>query len=51
MNAECDVEQLNEVTTAFRFNDAVIRHLVVTMDEAVTEPSPMMQKDEDKKSA
>jgi small subunit ribosomal protein S6 len=49
MNVECDVEQLNEVTTAFRFNDAVIRHLVVNMDEAVTEASPMMQKDEDKK--
>ncbi len=51
MNVECDVEQLNEVTTAFRFNDAVIRHLVVNMDEAVTEPSPMMQKEEEKKSA
>jgi small subunit ribosomal protein S6 len=48
MNVECDVEQLNEVTTAFRFNDAVIRHLVVSMDEAVTEASPMMRKDDEK---
>lgn len=48
MNVECDVAQLNEVTTAFRFNDAVVRHLVVTMDEAVTEPSPMMRKDEER---
>ncbi|MFW5451181.1 MAG: 30S ribosomal protein S6 [Methylophagaceae bacterium] len=47
MNVECDVAQLEEVTTAFRFNDAVIRHLVVNNDEAVTEPSPMMRKDED----
>ena len=48
MNVECDVEQLNEVTTAFRFNDAVIRHLVVNMDEAQTEPSPMMRKEDEK---
>ena len=51
MNVECGVEQLNEVTTAFRFNDAVIRHLVVNMEEAVTEASPMMQKEDEKKSA
>jgi small subunit ribosomal protein S6 len=49
MNVECDIEQLNEVTTAFRFNDAVIRNLVVSSDGAVTEPSPMMRKDEDEK--
>lgn len=48
MNVECDVAQLEEVTTAFRFNDAVIRHLVVNCDEAITEPSPMMRKDEEK---
>jgi small subunit ribosomal protein S6 len=51
MNVACGVEQLNEVTTAFRFNDAVIRHLVVNMEEAVTEASPMMQKEDEKKSA
>jgi small subunit ribosomal protein S6 len=49
INVECDVAQLNEVTTAFRFNDAVIRHLVVNADEAVTEPSPMMRKDDEDK--
>lgn len=49
INVECDVEQLNEVTTAFRFNDAVIRNLVVSTDGAVTEPSPMMRKDEEEK--
>jgi small subunit ribosomal protein S6 len=51
MNVECGVEQLNEVTTAFRFNDAVIRHLVVNMEEAVTEPSPMLRKEDEKQSA
>jgi small subunit ribosomal protein S6 len=49
INVECDVEQLNEVTTAFRFNDAVIRNLVVSTDGAVTEPSPMMRKEEEEK--
>ncbi len=47
MNVECGVDELNEVTTAFRYNDAVIRNLVVTQDEAITEPSPMMRKDEE----
>jgi small subunit ribosomal protein S6 len=41
MNIECDQKTLNELTGAFRFSDAVLRHLVVNMDEAVTEPSPM----------
>jgi len=49
MNVECGVEELNEVTTAFRFNDAVLRNLVVTCDAAITEPSPMMRKDDDEK--
>ena len=41
MNVECDQKTLNDLTGAFRFSDAVLRHLVVNMDEAVTEPSPM----------
>jgi small subunit ribosomal protein S6 len=41
MNIECDQKVLDELTGAFRFSDAVLRHLVVAMDEAVTEPSPM----------
>ena len=41
MNIECDQKTLNDLTGAFRFSDAVLRHLVVNMDEAVTEPSPM----------
>ncbi len=48
MNVECNGESLDELTSAFRFNDAVIRNLVVKKDEAVTEPSPLMKsKDED----
>jgi small subunit ribosomal protein S6 len=41
MNIECDQKTLNDLTGGFRFSDAVLRHLVVNMDTAVTEPSPM----------
>ena len=41
MNIESDQKVLDELTGAFRFSDAVLRHLVVNMDSAVTEPSPM----------
>ena len=48
MNIETDQNTLAELTGAFRFSDAVLRHLVVGMDEAVTEPSPMARgEDED----
>ncbi|PCI12140.1 MAG: 30S ribosomal protein S6 [Thiotrichales bacterium] len=41
MNIECDKEALEEITTAFRFNDAVIRNLVITRKAAITEASPL----------
>jgi small subunit ribosomal protein S6 len=41
MNIETDKKTLDELTGAFRFSDAVLRHLVVGMDSAVTDPSPM----------
>ena len=40
-NIECDQKTLAELTGSFRFSDAVLRNLVVKMDAAVTEPSPM----------
>lgn len=43
MNIECDDAALEELTTNFRYNDAVLRNLVVRMDEAVTEESPIMK--------
>ena len=45
MNIECDCETLEELEHAFKFNDAVLRHLTVKMDRAVTEPSPMMKEE------
>ena len=45
MNIECDIETLDELGHAFKFNDAVLRHLIVGMSEAVTAPSPMMKEE------
>ncbi len=41
MNVECNDEVLNEITSAFRFNDAVLRHLVIGRSAAISEASPM----------
>jgi small subunit ribosomal protein S6 len=45
MNVECDQATLDELTHAFKFNDAVLRHLVVAMTEAKVAPSPMMKEE------
>jgi len=45
MNIECDAETLAELEHSFKFNDAVLRHLVVKMDRAWTTPSPMMKEE------
>ena len=46
MNVECGDQALTELVSNFRFNDAVIRHMVVRRDQAITEPSSMMQAEE-----
>jgi small subunit ribosomal protein S6 len=50
MNVECDKPVLDELVGAFRFSDAVLRHLVVSMNEAVTEPSPMARSSDEERS-
>jgi len=45
MNIEVSNETLNELEHAFKFNDAVLRHLTVTKSEAETGPSPMMKEE------
>jgi small subunit ribosomal protein S6 len=45
MNIECDAAALGELEHAFKFNDAVLRHLIVAMTEAVVTPSPMMKEE------
>jgi len=41
MNIECDKSVLDEILGAFKFNDAVLRHLVIKRDEAITETSQL----------
>jgi small subunit ribosomal protein S6 len=41
LNIECGQETLDELVGAFRFNDAVLRHLIINRQKAVTEPSPL----------
>ena len=48
MNIECDTDTLNELESAFRFNDAVLRNLVIGRKEAITEPSPLAKRGDDK---
>jgi len=45
MNIEADGATLAEIENAFKFNDAVLRHLTVKMNKAVTIPSPMMKEE------
>ncbi|MBI2311030.1 MAG: 30S ribosomal protein S6 [Betaproteobacteria bacterium] len=51
MNIECDQETLDELDHTFRFNDAILRHLVVKMSGPVTTPSPMMKEEKAKSVA
>jgi small subunit ribosomal protein S6 len=46
MNVECGAEALAEIESAFRFNDAVLRNLVIRRKDAVTEASPLAKEDE-----
>jgi small subunit ribosomal protein S6 len=48
MNMACDNEALKEMKDAFRYNDAVIRSLILRVKRAVTEPSPMMKEKENR---
>jgi len=53
MNIECDQATLSELEHAFKFNDAVLRHLIIQMKKAETEPSIMMkevQREESRKT-
>lgn len=43
MNVECGQEALDEISTLFRYNDAVLRNLIIKRDEAVTDMSAIMK--------
>lgn len=48
MNIECNQAVLDELELAFKFNDAVLRHLTMSTKTAVTDPSPMMKEEKSK---
>jgi small subunit ribosomal protein S6 len=48
MNIECGSDVLKELQTGFRFNDAVLRHLIVHRENAVTEQSFILKNKDDK---
>jgi small subunit ribosomal protein S6 len=47
LNIECDQETIDEIIDAFRFNDAILRHLLLSVDKAYTEDSPLKKDDDD----
>ena len=51
MNIECEFDTLRELESAFRFNDAVLRSLVIKRKHAVTSPSPLVKENEEKSAA
>ena len=50
MNLECGHDVIKEITSAFRFNDAVLRHLVINRKEAISSASPMAVAVEEEKA-
>lgn len=43
MNIECNLDVLDELEHSFRYNDAILRNLIIKTNKAVTEPSIMMK--------
>ena len=43
MNVECEQDILDELNSSFRYNDAVLRSMVIRRDEAITAESPIMK--------
>ena len=48
MNIECDSSTLSELEDLFRFNDAVLRNMVIRLDEAATDASILSKENEKK---
>jgi len=46
MNVECSNETLQELENAFRFNDSVLRNLIIAQKCAITEPSHLVKSDD-----
>jgi len=50
MNIECSQEVLDELESAFKFNDAVLRHMTLRRDSAETDASPLFKKEDERSS-
>lgn len=48
MNVECTADVLEEIESAFKFNDAVLRHMTLRREEAVSEPSPLSKREDER---
>ncbi|MDH5445238.1 MAG: 30S ribosomal protein S6 [Gammaproteobacteria bacterium] len=50
MNIECGQDALDELESNFKFNDAVIRHMTIRRNAAITEESPLTKKEEEERA-
>ena len=50
LNIECNDETLAQLEELFKYNDAIIRSLIIRRDEAITEQSPLAKEAEDKRT-
>ena len=50
MNIECEQDILDELNSSFRYNDAVLRSMVIRRDDAITEESPIMKQENAEKA-
>lgn len=51
MNIECNQVALEELKNAFKFNDAILRHLIINQKHAITSQSVLMKKEKDDRAA
>lgn len=51
LNIECDQVALDELKNAFKFNDAILRELIINRKEAITTESVMMKKEKETRDA
>ena len=51
MNIECNQAALDELKNAFKFNDAILRHLIINQKHAITGQSVLMKKEKDERAA
>ncbi|MDX1454010.1 MAG: 30S ribosomal protein S6 [Gammaproteobacteria bacterium] len=48
MNVECGADVVEEIESAFKFNDAVLRHMTLRREEAETDPSPLAKREDER---